>query len=150
LGGAATAAQHALLAAGPHMVRGGLALLTPPDDNGILDWQQDGIQRIQADRETTVRMMTGIREFATSQAREPAATEQVRVGPHDRGERADTEIDSDALPAVSNASNPTIKPEHEVFEDDLAAPTDGDWIGSAMETLGSLPPSHPSRALQPC
>jgi len=134
LGGAATAAQHALLAAGPHMVRGGLALLTPPDDNGTLDWQQDGIQRMQADREATVRMMTGI----TSQAREPAATEQVKVSPHDSTERSGTEIDSGLLPDDSHAVGPTIKPEHEAFGDDAAAFTDGDWIGSAMETLGSF------------
>jgi hypothetical protein len=34
-------ATAALLAANPHLAPGGLALLTPPDDNGILEWQSE-------------------------------------------------------------------------------------------------------------
>lgn len=37
IGGAAAA----LLAANPHLAPGGLALLTPPDDNGVIEWRRE-------------------------------------------------------------------------------------------------------------
>lgn len=37
VGGAAAA----LLAANPHLAPGGLALLTPPDDNGVIEWRRE-------------------------------------------------------------------------------------------------------------
>lgn len=34
-------ATAALLAANPHLAPGGLALLTPPDDNGVIEWRRE-------------------------------------------------------------------------------------------------------------
>lgn len=41
-------ATAALLAANPHLAPGGLALLTPPDDNGVIEWRRE-----EASNETT-------------------------------------------------------------------------------------------------
>lgn len=39
-------ATAALLAANPHLAPGGLAPLTPPDDNGILEWRGEGMSEL--------------------------------------------------------------------------------------------------------
>ncbi|KAG0637164.1 hypothetical protein HOY80DRAFT_1052414 [Tuber brumale] len=41
-------ATAALLAANPHLAPGGLAPLTPPDDNGILEWRGEGMSELLA------------------------------------------------------------------------------------------------------
>jgi len=39
-------ATAALLAANPHLAPGGLAPLTPPDDNGVLEWRGEGMSEL--------------------------------------------------------------------------------------------------------
>lgn len=79
VGGAAGAAQHVLLTTGPQLRRGGLLLLTPPDDTGVMDWKDgEGIQQIQTAKETGVRMVTGssIKGYAVSQSATSTTTEK--------------------------------------------------------------------------
>jgi hypothetical protein len=136
-GGAAAAAQHVLLAAAPHMGRGGLALLTPPDDNGILDWQQDGIHRIQADRETTERMINAANNAAKPPTLRNSAPPIVEKNPRAGGGHSGGLVSDGLIQGSSNS--PDAKSNERSSEDELDASTEGEWIGSAIDTLGGPP-----------
>jgi hypothetical protein len=137
VGGAAAAAQHVLLAAAPHMGRGGLALLTPPDDNGILDWQQhDAMHRIQADREPTERIVSSVKSPVSQNSAPPVVVEQ---NPRESEGHADKPLKDGLLPEAPSALDSFPKPEQRSTNDELNASTEGEWIGSAIETLGLLP-----------
>jgi hypothetical protein len=136
VGEGVASAQHLLMAAGPHMARGSLALLTPPDDNGILDWQQDSGHRIQADQETTVRMINNIKDFPVTLHLPEAVTDEeaktsVATPANDGRENASQSGSSSTTSA--GVSIPT--PENNV-DDNRPTPSEGEWIESAMEVLG--------------
>jgi hypothetical protein len=135
VGGGGAAAQHLLLAAGPHG-RGGLALLTPPDDNGILDWQQDGIQRIQADPETAVRMIGNMRGLPSAQSGGSAPAEQVKVNPNSSSEGAAAALHGGLSSSASSVQDSASEPGKQTIEDNSNASANGEWIESAMEILG--------------
>ncbi|KAA8900431.1 hypothetical protein FN846DRAFT_892125 [Sphaerosporella brunnea] len=134
VGGAA--ARHLLLAAGPHG-RGGLALLTPPDDNGILDWQQDGMQRIQADPETAVRMMGNLRGLSSSQSGVSVPAEQVKVNPGNSNERPAAALNGGLSSSPSSVEDSSSQPGKAV-EEEVDASANREWIENAMEKLGGV------------
>ena len=136
VGEGAASAQHLLMATGPHMARGGLALLTPPDDNGILDWQQDSVHRIQADRETTVRMINNIKDLpATPHLPEAATDEEAKTSlatPANDGRESASQSGSSST-AAAGVSIPT--PGNNI-DDNRPVLSEGEWSESAMEVLG--------------
>jgi hypothetical protein len=137
VGGAA--AQHLLLAAGPHG-RGGIALLTPPDDNGILDWQQNGTERIQADRETTARMIGNMKGVPSAQSEGSAPAERVEVNPSSSGEGAAAALTGGLSSSASSVQDSTLIPEERTVEEEGTASANGEWIENAMEILGKSRP----------
>lgn len=137
LGGrAATATQHCLLASGPPHMGRGLLLLTPPDDNGALDWQQESIHRIQTVPEQTVGAIGIVKEPPNHRA-EKSMVNPSRNGRDSGNGSSETPLGDDMVRNPTNSSSTdsistqTIEQPPEQIGD---APID-DWIGNAMEAL---------------
>ena len=151
-------AQHALLASGAHLGRGGLALLTPPDDNGVIDWRHDSTQpaviKETKDDEDAGGESGGDTRKSADETRLPTddlgaatAVEGDRTNPN-RTEAPSSEGSSQpggehltplSVDTVGAASDPGA-PEKEPEPEEVGSPSEKNWIEGVMDVLGLLRP----------
>jgi hypothetical protein len=133
--GATAAAQHMLLTTAPHLGKGGIAVLTPPDDSGIMEWNSrdmlaDGTYRKEEARRDDIEL-----------SRKDGLNED------ERPRKVPSEADEDRAPQGSSDEKPS-NPEYENQPqpvlpqqgNDLGreGPSDEDWVGNAMKALSLL------------
>jgi hypothetical protein len=63
----------------------------------------------------------------------------VEQNPRESEGHASKPLDGGLLPEAPSAIDSLPKPEQRSTDDELNASTEGEWIGSAIETLGLLP-----------
>ncbi|KAI5797804.1 hypothetical protein EDC01DRAFT_39675 [Geopyxis carbonaria] len=119
--------------------QGGLALLTPPDDNGVLDWRHDNnVRGIIADESTTVRMIAGKLEQQPPANTSTENVERVKVNPNGTGEGSDDTKRPKELLANTSTSSTSSTPKLTTSGENQNAPTGEDWIESAMDVLVTM------------
>lgn len=125
-GGAVT--QNLLNAPGTRM-RGGLNLLTPPDDNGVIDWRQNHVSSLDAHD-----VSLGPRRKEEEARMQPRTSDEIKMMP---GESADAsgQSSSTTATATSESGQTGTKPEKDE-RDSSDEMVDEDWMGSALAALG--------------
>lgn len=158
MGGAAAA----LLAANPHLAPGSLALLTPPDDSGVIEWRREeassdvivpvGIQSVRKpppiqerfDSEAITggdnsrKRVAGIKRFVDNL---DTATPSTKKNEND-GEEAGEKSRSVKRDAVSEKDDPSVDKPAKDDKDSPGLPgfAEDGWLGNAMAALCLSPP----------
>lgn len=169
-------ATAALLAANPHLAPGGLALLTPPDDNGVIEWRREeasneatttiGVQAVRRPQSIYERFggvgsepVTSNSDISGKRIGELRKLEDLRLNvitpPTRRNESEPAEAGGKDRTAKQEAVNEKEEPAvNKPAKDDKDSPgfsafAEDGWLGNAMAVLClfSLISFHPSTCL---
>lgn len=159
MGGAAAA----LLAANPHLAPGSLALLTPPDDSGVIEWRREeassdvivpvGIQSVRrpppiherfnseviTSGDNSRKRVAGIKKIVDNL---DTATPSTKKNEND-GEEAGEKSRSVKRDAVSEKDDPAVDKPAKDDKDSPGLPgfAEDGWLGNAMAALCLSSPS---------
>ncbi|KAI5845655.1 hypothetical protein DFP73DRAFT_398656 [Morchella snyderi] len=157
MGGAAAA----LLAANPHLAPGSLALLTPPDDSGVIEWRREeassdvivpvGIQSVRkpppiqerfnseaiTGGDNSRKRVAGIKRFVDNL---DTATPSTKKNEND-GEEAGEKSRSVKRDTVSEKDDPSVDKSAKDDKDSPGLPgfAEDGWLGNAMAALFDTP-----------